>query len=65
MAGVAQWIEHWPANQSVAGLIPSQGTCVDFGPGPHRRCARGNYTLMFLSLFLPPFPLSKNKLIKS
>ena len=22
LAGVAQWIEHWPANQRVAGLIP-------------------------------------------
>ena len=26
LAGVAQWIEHQPANQRVAGLIPSQGT---------------------------------------
>ena len=24
LAGVAQWIEHWPANQRVTGLIPSQ-----------------------------------------
>ena len=23
LAGVAQWIECWPANQMVAGLIPS------------------------------------------
>ena len=22
LAGVAQWIEYWPANQRVAGLIP-------------------------------------------
>ena len=34
LAGVAQWIEHRPANQRVAGLIPSQGTCLDFVPGP-------------------------------
>ena len=33
-AGVAQWIEHWPANQRVAGSIPSQGTCLCCGPGP-------------------------------
>ena len=35
LAGVAQWIEHWPMNQRVASLIPSQGTCLDCGPGPH------------------------------
>ena len=35
LAGVAQWIECWPANQSVTGLIPSQGTCLGCGPGPH------------------------------
>ena len=26
LAGVAQWVEHWPENQRVAGSIPSQGT---------------------------------------
>ena len=25
LAGVAQWIECWPANQRVTGLIPSLG----------------------------------------
>ena len=30
--GVAQWIEYWPTNQSVAGLSPSQGTCLGCGP---------------------------------
>ena len=25
LAGVAQWIECWPVNQRVAGLIPSLG----------------------------------------
>ena len=25
LAGVAQWIEYWPANQRVTGLIPSPG----------------------------------------
>ena len=29
LAGVAQWIERWPANQKVAGSIPSQGICLD------------------------------------
>ena len=34
LAGVAQWIECKPVNQRVAGSIPSQGTCLGFGPGP-------------------------------
>ena len=33
-AGVAQWFERWPANQGVASLIPSQGTCLCCQPGP-------------------------------
>ena len=32
LAGVAQWIEHQPVNQRVAGLNPSQGTCLGCGP---------------------------------
>ena len=32
-AGVAQWIECWPVNPKVAGLIPSQGICLGCGPG--------------------------------
>ena len=34
LAGVAQWIKRGPANQRVAGSIPSQGTCLGCGPGP-------------------------------
>ena len=34
LAGVAQWIECCPAKQGVAGSIPSQGTCLGYGPGP-------------------------------
>ena len=33
LASVTQWIEHWPANQRVTSLIPSQGTCLGCGPG--------------------------------
>ena len=34
LAGVAQWIECQPVNQRFTGSIPSQGTCLGFGPGP-------------------------------
>ena len=34
LAGVAQWIEHWPANQRVASSIPGQDICLAYGPGP-------------------------------
>ena len=34
LGGVAQWIQHQPVNQSVTGLIPSQGTCLGYRPGP-------------------------------
>ena len=34
LAGVAQWIEHQPANQRVAGSIPSQGIWLGYGPHP-------------------------------
>ena len=30
LAGVAQWIEHGPANQRVASSIPSQGTWLGY-----------------------------------
>ena len=34
LAGVAQWIEHWPAKQRVAGSTPSEGTFLGCRPGP-------------------------------
>ena len=36
LAGVAQWIEHQPANREVAGLIHGQGICLGCGPGPEQ-----------------------------
>ena len=36
LAGVAQWIEHWPANQRVISLIPSQGSSCAVGHVPSR-----------------------------
>ena len=34
LAGVAQWVGHWPASQKVASSIPSQRTCLGCRPGP-------------------------------
>ena len=31
---MAQWTEHGPVNQRVAGSLSSQGTCLGCGPGP-------------------------------
>ena len=63
MAGVAQWIEFQPVNQRVADLIPSQGTCLGCKPSPRwgEVCERQPHTDVSLCVFLPPFPLSKNK----
>ena len=70
LAGVAQWIKHWPGNQRVASSIPSCRFNSQSGhrPGLQARgggATRGNHTLMFLSLFFPPFPSLKiNKIFK-
>ena len=32
LAGIAQWIECWPANQRVTGSVPGQGTCLGCRP---------------------------------
>ena len=59
LAGVAQWIECRPAKQRASRSIPSQSTCLGCSG------TRGNHTLMFLSLLLPPLRLSKmNKINK-
>ena len=34
LAGVAQWVECWPANQTVTGSIPSEGICLGCRPSP-------------------------------
>ena len=55
LAGVAQWTEHWPVNQTPAGSIPSQGTCLGCGPGPQEGvCERQPHVDVSLPLFLPP-----------
>ena len=64
-AGVAQWIERQPANQRLAGSIPSQGMCLGCGPGPQSR-AHERQPHIDVSLSLSPsFPLSlKIKIFK-
>ena len=62
MAGVAQWIDHWPVNQRVSVQFPVRTYAWVVGQVPGRECARGNHTLMFLSLSPSLLsPLSKNK----
>ena len=56
MAGVAQWIECQTANQRVAGSVPSQGTCLGWGPGPQQGAREKQPHIdVSLPLFLPPF----------
>ena len=33
LAGVAEWIACWPVKLAVAASIPTQGTCLGYGPG--------------------------------
>ena len=62
MADVAQWIEHWSANQKVTGSIPSQGTCLGCGPGPQwGACKRQPQTDVSLPFFLSTLPLKINQ----
>ena len=57
LAGVAQWIEHQPANQRVIGSIPTQGTCLGCGLGPQVGVHETQPHIdVSLPLFLPPFP---------
>ena len=57
--GVAQWAGRHPANPEVAGLTPSQGTCLGSGPGQMQ--VTGNSSI-FLSLSISlPSLLFKNK----
>ena len=62
LVGVARCIECLPANQRVISSIPIRAHAWVVSQVPSRGCARGNHTLMFLSLsFSLPAPLSENK----
>ena len=65
LAGVVQWIECQPANQRVAGSIPSQGSCLGCGPCPQQGVHKRQPHIDVSFLFPLPSPLSKNKKIKS
>ena len=57
LAGMAQWIEHWPANQRVTHLVPSQGTHLGYRTGPQWKAReRQPHIDVSLHLFLLPFP---------
>ena len=53
LAGVAQWIMCQPANQRVASLISSQGTCLGCGPG-HQLGMQKRQPHINVSLLLSP-----------
>ena len=59
LAGLPQWIERglWTKGSLVRFLVRSHTWIV--GQVPSEVHVRGNHTLMFLSLFLPPFPSLK------
>ena len=60
-AGVAQWIEQWPADQKVSSSIPSQGTGPQLQVWDRQPIDYLSH-IMFVSLsFSPLSPLSKNK----
>ena len=60
--GVAQWTEHQAANRRVASSIPVRAQAWVAGQVPSRGRAKGNYTLMFLSLSFSLLSLlSKNE----
>ena len=61
---VVQWIEPQPANQRVAGSMPSQGTRLGCRPGPQSEVHDRQPHIVSLPL-LPPFPFLKiNKIFK-
>ena len=68
---MAQGIEWGSVNQKVAGSIPSQGTCLGCGPGPHLGCARSSQSVSLLHIYFlslspsyPPLYLKINKIFK-
>ena len=44
--GLAQWIEHRPADWKVPGSIPGKGMCLSCGHIPSAGCARGSWSMI-------------------
>ena len=72
LAGVTQWIEHWPANRKVTGSLLHQGTCLGYRPGLQlgvcKRQLIDDVSLThrcFSALLSPSFPLSKKQINKN
>ena len=60
LAGVAQWIECWPANQRVVVWIPSWGTGLGCRPDPQWGARkRQPHTDVSFPPFFPPFTSPK------
>ena len=57
LAGWLSWLEHFLVHQKVAGLIPTQGTCLHCGFDPLSGCLR-EATNQSFSLTLMPLSLS-------
>ena len=55
LAGIAQWVGHCPANQKVAGLIPSQAHAWIPGWGPANRY----FSHTSKAIFLPSLSINK------
>ena len=69
LAGVAQWIECWPANRKVASLILVRAHAWVASQVPSWDCARDNRSMYLshtvsLPLFLSPPSLKVNNILK-
>ena len=62
LAGVAQWIEHWPANWRVTSLTPCQGTWLGCGPGPQLGVNKRQPMVVSLTHWCFSPSLSENKI---
>ena len=51
LAGVAQWVEHWPANWKFSDRFPVRARAQVVGQVPNWGCVRGNQSMF---LFLSP-----------
>ena len=60
LAGVAQWIECWPVNQRVVGLISRRDTCLGCRPGLHLGVCERQPHIDVSPYLSPSLPLTKS-----